>query len=279
MTLDQILERLRLTAEDVTTGAADTRRPSWAPALIVVEEFIALARMVNILPDDDKPVVRLWANFADPRQKGTVLREQVGLALTGVRCRGFALYVGTKRRGPRLFYARRGEDGRWEAGPSGWSAGATHDESQLYYKRASLLRSISFMKQLIDESGGPDQQPNVAADCARAQSEYDQLNLKYQAAKIEREASNQQRARLLELARERVIEFGGGDNSTMMSQMTAGTRVTGTCCICGALLTDPISIEYGIGPICRTKQAPIINAWVARQVAAKTVTMQTGLPL
>jgi hypothetical protein len=32
-TLDQILERLRLIAEEVTTGAADTRRPSWAPAL------------------------------------------------------------------------------------------------------------------------------------------------------------------------------------------------------------------------------------------------------
>ena len=85
---------------------------------------------------------RVWANFADPRQKGTVLREQVGLALEGVRCRGFVLHAGTKRQGPRLFYVKRGEDGRWETGPSGWREGPDLEWSQLYYKHHNLLRSL-----------------------------------------------------------------------------------------------------------------------------------------
>ena len=63
MTLNQVLERLRLLAEEFTTGAADTRRPSWAPALIVSEEFISLVHSLNILPDDDKPVVAGMGQF------------------------------------------------------------------------------------------------------------------------------------------------------------------------------------------------------------------------
>ena len=135
------------------------------------------------------------------------------------------------------------------------------------------------LKSRIEQSGGLEQQPNLAADCARLQSEYDQLELKYQAAKAEREVRNQQRSRLLELARERVIEFGGGDDTVMMSQMTAGARVTGACCICGAVLTDPVSVEYGIGPICRTKHVAAINEWVASRATIEKASEQKELSL
>jgi hypothetical protein len=42
--MDQILEHLRRTAEEFTAEASDSRRPSWAPALLVSEEFLELAR-------------------------------------------------------------------------------------------------------------------------------------------------------------------------------------------------------------------------------------------
>ena len=49
-------------------------------------------------------------------------------------------------------------------------------------------------------------------------------------------------------------------------QMREGGRFCGHCCICGKALTDPISIELGIGPECRHKfevtvpKAP--GAWI-----------------
>jgi hypothetical protein len=266
MTLDEILENLRKTAEEFTSEASDTRRPTWAPALVVSEEFVNLARTLGLLAEGDKEIVRLWARFADPRPKGTLLRQEVGLTLPGIRCRGFELYVGTKRRGIRLFYAKRGEAG-WETGPSEWRGTATFEQDQLFYERRNLERHIRYMREVIAESGGPEQQPNVAAGCARAQAEYDQLDVKHQAAKAQREAGDRQRACLLELARARVIELGGGGDAEMMSQMAAGARVTGNCCICGAVLTDPTSVEYGIGPICRGKQSRAIAEWIARHTA------------
>src|SRR5262245_45017096 len=99
-TLSEVLEMLRHRAEEHTADAADTRRPSWGPALIVNEEFVQHARTLGLLKEGDKPLIRLWAKFADPRKKGTLLRENLGLTLTGIRCRGFEVCVGMKHKGP-----------------------------------------------------------------------------------------------------------------------------------------------------------------------------------
>jgi hypothetical protein len=266
--MDQILEHLRRTAEEFTAEASDSRRPSWAPALLVSEEFLQLAREFGGLSTDDKPVVRLWANFADPKRVGTALRQEVGLTLPGIRCRGFALHAGTRRHGVKLFFARRGENGNWETGPTGLYQYSNPEELHLRRECRNCLHSIESYRQWIEDSAVP--QPNLEAELERVRAEYAELKSQLQALEAEREARNQRRTRLLELARARVIEFGGGGDAPMMEQMTAGARVTVSCCICGAQLTDPVSVEYGIGPICRSKRAVAIKAWVA----SRTVELQ-----
>ena len=72
------------------------------------------------LKPDDKPLTRLWARFADPKQKGIVLREQVSsLPLIGFECRGFELHAGTERgnAGDVLFEAQRDKNGAWRSDP------------------------------------------------------------------------------------------------------------------------------------------------------------------
>jgi hypothetical protein len=152
----------------------------------------------------------------------------------------------------------------------------TWEEDRLWHKRADLRRHLIYLRELLEERGGPEQQPNIADDLAQSQLEYDRLELEHQALRAEREAGDQRRARLLEFARERVVEFGGGGDLAMMQQMSAGTRITGNCCICGAVLSDPISVEYGIGPVCRTKHSRAIAGWVAahHEAAAKAATSE-----
>jgi hypothetical protein len=56
----------------------------------------------------------------------------------------------------------------------------------------------------------------------------------------------QRRARLEELATERIIEFAGDPEG----QRLTGAQLTGNCSFCGKALIDPISLERGIGPEC-----------------------------
>jgi hypothetical protein len=256
-TLSEILESLRLRAEEHTADAATTRRPSWGPALVIGEEFVELARKLGLLNEGDKPIVRLWAQFANPRKRETILREQVGLTLSGVRCRAFDLHVGETRKGTCLFSARRGSTGDWDVGPSSWKLGADYQHWQLRQLVRDLQEQCQRFARTIDECGGPEQQPNMVRDLERMQQARTEREAEYQAAQIELDAKNAVRARLLVLARERVVEFGGGNHLT---QMIAGARVTGNCCICGRELTDPVSVERGIGPDCYSK--PVVRAWV-----------------
>jgi hypothetical protein len=54
------------------------------------------------------------------------------------------------------------------------------------------------------------------------------------------------RYRTVELAYARVLEFLGAPGV----QMQAAARLCGQCCCCWKTLTDPISLERGIGPEC-----------------------------
>jgi hypothetical protein len=52
--------------------------------------------------------------------------------------------------------------------------------------------------------------------------------------------------RVVELAAARVADFAGHADE----QMRIGGVLTGTCACCGRMLTDPVSVERGIGPEC-----------------------------
>jgi hypothetical protein len=266
-TLSEILESLRHRAEEFTSDAADTRRPSWAPALVVNDEFIQLIRELGLLQEDDKPVVRLWAKFADPRVKGTLLRQQVGLTLEGVRCRAFDLHVGMKRKGPRLFWAKRGGDAEWEHGSQGWRDwGGDYEFQKLQYRVRELERSCAGKEELLNRDWpSAETRQYTAAKLEQDRRELAEIEPKYKAGQEALDTRNKRVARLLELARERVIEFGGGDHLT---QMVAGACVSGHCCICGKELSDPTSVERGIGPDCYSQYSKSLDAWVAKQRAA-----------
>jgi uncharacterized protein DUF6011 len=265
-TLSEIFESLRHRAEEFTSDAADTRRPSWAPALVVNDEFIQLVRGLGLLLENDKPIVRLWAKFADPRVKGTLLRQQVGLTLEGVRCRAFDLHVGMKRKGPKLFWAKRGDDALWEQGSQGWKEWGDYKFENLQRRVRELKRSCAAKEELLrGDLPSSELRQHWAAQIEQAQRELAEIEPGYKAAQEALDARNNKIARLLVLARERVIEFGGGDHLT---QMVAGARVSGHCCICGKELTDPTSIERGIGPDCYSQYSKSINAWVAKQRTA-----------
>ena len=119
----EVFEQLRQRAEQDVAADDDTerqRRPSWAPPLILGDELHATCVELGLLQPDDKPIARLWAEFADPKKRGTVLREQrSSLPLHGITCRGFELHAGTERGRTLdiLFEAQRDKDGKWRFGP------------------------------------------------------------------------------------------------------------------------------------------------------------------
>lgn len=48
-------------------------------------------------------------------------------------------------------------------------------------------------------------------------------------------------------------DFSGTLPEDIKDLLSAEGKRTGTCCICGRTLTDPISVEQGIGPICSSR--------------------------
>ena len=89
-------ERLRLRAESDLAGDAErSRRPTWAPPMILGEELALACLGLGYLTEDDKWIGRLWATFASPKRSGQYLREHVSsLPLSGIACRGFQFHVG-----------------------------------------------------------------------------------------------------------------------------------------------------------------------------------------
>jgi len=49
----EMLEKLRVQAEQETAGASTTRRPSWAPALVLDGELLNVCRSLEFLGDPE----------------------------------------------------------------------------------------------------------------------------------------------------------------------------------------------------------------------------------
>jgi hypothetical protein len=92
--MNDAFETLRKLAESSVPKPSElTRRPTWAPALLLDGELLEACRELGLLKAEDKPVARLWAEFADPKKLGSALREKVSShALTGIFCRGRGAY-------------------------------------------------------------------------------------------------------------------------------------------------------------------------------------------
>ncbi len=117
----QGFDALRIQAEIETADRAQSKRPTWAPAVILDGELLELCRELEFLEPDDKPVARLWAIFADPKRKGAAIRTTYSRhVLPGLRCRGFELHAGMQHNGARLRTVLMDSDGSWNIRPVTW---------------------------------------------------------------------------------------------------------------------------------------------------------------
>jgi hypothetical protein len=243
--MDHPFENLRLQAEAETAGRTTSKRPTWAPALAIDGEFFDNCVALERLKETDKPVVRLWAIFADPKHRGQVVREAFSKEpLPGHSCRGFELRAGTTHGGEVVWRTQksvRGGEAKWTDGPR-WRGPSGHAESQLedaqtrYRKERALYETPR--EWLTEEMA----RLHLARIDARYLPHIEKLTAQVPKAK----ARYLLLVRSFELGAQRVAAFVGD----VEGERRAGAQLTGSCAICGRALTDPISVERGIGPEC-----------------------------
>ena len=262
-----VFEDLRQRAErDVSTDddGDRQRRPSCGWPLIIAGELLEACIELGLLKPDDTPIARLWAQFADPKQRGTVLREQrSSLPLSGIVCRGFELHAGAKRGATSdiLFEAQRDKGGTWRFGPSrrvvDYCSPRRHKWEQAVRAHDTAVRdtwSPVDVQRLADEIAAIDAQDQQdAAAFYRRQQLW---------------------VRAVELARDRVLDFAGRPGV----QMSMASRLWGHCFNCGKALTDPVSLERGIGPECL--HGKVAHVWINHDlgVVVAALAFTTGMP-
>jgi hypothetical protein len=265
-TVFDAFERLRQKAEAQIAAHEGDRRPSWAPPLILGDELAETCRALGYLAHDEAAVGRLWAQFAAPKRSGRVLREKVSnLPLLGISCRGFQLFAGGSRQSTSaiLFEAQRREDGTWQFGP------LVHPME--YYspqqrKWESLVRErvrIEFSEEQAD------------ARHAAVMAEIEAIDAQ-DAAEVEKHHQRQRlKQHALELARARTLDFVG----TPDAQMQLAGRLCGHCCNCWKELTDPVSLERGIGPDCYQNIIGGIRRLAANGRRLEAIAALAGMPI
>jgi hypothetical protein len=194
------------------------KRPTWAPALIIEGELLEGIRSFDWLKPEDKPVARLWALFLDPRRGEPVV------------CEGFELLPGQERKGGRMFRAMHADRVK-QIAEYKEELLEIEGQKECWNRRWSWTSTVEFYRRKIEELEGRDSDWHISVDCWYHNRE--------EQARYER---------LQELAYRRVMEFCGDPDE----QRREGGQLTGHCGICGKHMTDPISIEYGIGPECRS---------------------------
>jgi hypothetical protein len=212
------LDELKRIAEEIAVfNHKLSRRPTWAPRLQPTDEMTALCHELKLLNVEDESVMRLWADFTDPR-RGVV------------RCRGFELCAGTKR-GEKIWIAQY------------------HDKQAV----------IAYLQQRIEKTPYPEVRDKYERALRSTEEKQGGWSFGPQWARYTgpyrsgQQSWNEERLpkyiRLYELGGQRVAAFCEAPEK----QMQAAGKFYGHCCICGKALTDPISIEYGIGPECRSQ--------------------------
>jgi hypothetical protein len=268
-------ERLRQRAENEVaahTAENSERRSSWAPPLTLGEELALVCRELGHIDDDDKWIGRLWATFATPKRSGRWLRQHVSkLPLEGYQCRGFELYAGATRqsRGALLFEAQRTESGNWRFGP--------HETTFPFYSTRErewedLLRARERARSTYCDAS---QAQELERQLARVNQQIAAIEAEDQVKATAYGERKQLRQRALELARARVLDFIGAPDA----QMQLAARLAGHCCVCWKELTDPVSLERGIGPDCLEHKIKTIHYLVERGDSLEIIAVIVGMPM
>jgi hypothetical protein len=260
-------ETLRLRAEADVAARFDpdkpvSRRPTWAPPLVLSGELLDICVTLKLLAPEDKPIARLWAQFADPKRVGRTLRQVNDdrlNAMPDVACRGFELHAGTARGKTHevLFHAQRSGDGAWQTGPE-WSRPGPSRWRFDSTDTVRLRQAVVLEQKILDgfspayrAAYPPETHGGALPECEQKLRDYQRALAEVQAADEQKYQAAVERHKLHRrapaLAAARVAEFVGGD---MDAQMWLGGRLSGMCCICGRTLTDGKSLEIGVGPEC-----------------------------
>jgi len=226
------------------------------------------ARVSRLLEARRQESLRLWARFASATKVGTMLRTEVGkLPMPEARVRAFELRVGVDHSGPYVLRTQRGLNGRWWVGHSqrqlfagGLEWQQIREELARQNQNRRFYEFLSAERQKRGDEPDPVEE-NKLQQCRQRIAELEPRDAELRAA---HEAHNKRYERLHELACQRVSAFAGNP----YPQMIAGAHVTGNCAICGRQLTDPTSVERGIGPECYGHIAPALRAYVERRAAA-----------
>jgi hypothetical protein len=274
-TVFEAFERLRQRAEAEISGDGE-RRPSWAPPLILDTELAEACSALGYLAPDDKLVGRLWAQFAAPKRSGRVLREKVSnLPLLGISCRGFQLFAGGSRQSTSaiLFEAQRLEDGTWQFGPRVYP---TEYYSPQQRKWENLVRERTRLGyELAHDELSDTRRAQADTRLATVISEIEAIDAQ-DAAEAEKHHQRQRlKQRTLELARVRVLDFVGAPDA----QMQLAGRLCGHCCNCWKALTDPVSLERGIGPDCYQNIIGGIRRMAANGRRLEVIAALAGMPI
>jgi hypothetical protein len=243
---DRLRERAELTANLDEEGDERTRRPSWAPPLLLGEELAVACVDLGYLTEDDKWIGRLWAHFASPERKTRYFRQKVSqLPLHGISCRGFQLFAGSTRQsvGALLFEAQREQSGGWRFGPLHRPAEYNSPRQRQW---ENLIRSREQLPYEVERGWWEGRRAEAEARLAKIAADIEAIDAQDTAEAEKYRERQQLKKRVYELARARVLDFVGAPDA----QMKQAGRLWEHCCDCGKELTDPLSLERGIGPDC-----------------------------
>jgi hypothetical protein len=270
-------ETLRQRAEtEAQISEATDRRPSWAPPLLLGEELAELCLELEYITLDDKWIGRLWADFAAPRRSSRWLRQHVSkLPLDGVQCRGFSLWAGSSRgvRSDLLFEAQREQSGGWRFGPRDLVYGFRSAHGREWEQ---LVRGREGDRHELEHHDLPEERRHqLETRIAEYSRRLEEINAEDLAAATAYGSRQHMRQRTLELARARVLEFIGAPDV----QMTTAARLWEHCRVCGKTLTDPISLERGIGPDCHAARIDYIRRAASEGRSPENIAAVAGMPV
>jgi hypothetical protein len=272
----EAFEALRQRAKiDVAVDAERSRRPSWGAPMVLEGELLEACTTLGYFAPDAKPIARLWATFASPKRSTSILREQFSSQpLSGIGCRGFELYPGSERgdRSSILFEAQRAKGGAWQFGPFLWSP--TYD-SPLSREWQRLVGERQQQRTLAARLADTPEAARISIGIDRLSARIAQIDTEDLAGVQAQAQRHQLRQRAVELAKRRVLEFAGAPGA----QMQAAGRLSGHCFNCFRELTDPISLERGIGPDCLENKVRFIRWAVLEAYSLPWIVFISGMPL
>jgi Family of unknown function (DUF6011) len=216
------------------------RRPTWAPPIPFSPELgagLERYKQFTIRDEYDSRFGRLWAVWSEPKRCGGKLV-------------GFDLRAGKYRNGAIITQLNPRGHGIWNVGPK-WVYPSQVNPAKKLRSREEIEQY--FLRKKYGEhfkEYPEDKERIIAAAIKREQEDFEKDQDRF--AKDQKNFNMRHEVfHLLESFRDlgwlEILRFVDAPDAVMQ----VGGRIAGICCCCGRLLSDPTSVQLGIGPECR----------------------------